>query len=88
MGRLSTIGKQFFDDNGVPLAAGKLYFYETGTTTPATTYSDSAESVANTNPVILSSAGRMPDVFYTGSLKIVLKDSDDVTIETRDPVVI
>lgn len=86
MPRLSDIGKQFFDSNGDPLAGGKLYFYETGTTTLATTYSDSSESVANANPVILDADGRMSDVFYPGFLKIVLRDSSDVLIETRDPV--
>lgn len=86
MPRLSNIGKQFFDGNGDPLAGGKLEFFETGTTTLATTYSNDAETIANANPVILDAEGRMPDIFYTGSLKIVLKDKDDVIIETRDPV--
>lgn len=86
MTRLSNIGKQFFDANGDPLAGGKLYFYQTGTSTLATTYSDSAETTANANPVILSADGRMPDVFYPGFLKVVLTDADDVVIETRDPV--
>lgn len=86
MPRLGSIGTQYFDSNGDPLAGGKLYFYDTGTTTLATTYSDSAESTANANPVVLDAAGRQPDVFYTGSLKIVLTSADDAIIETRDPV--
>lgn len=86
MPRLNDIGKQFFTNNGKPLAGGKLFFYAIGTTTPATTYSDLAENTANANPVVLDAAGRMPDVFYTGSLKIVLTDASDVVIETRDPV--
>lgn len=86
MARLDNIGKQFFDANGDPLAGGKLYFYASGTSTLATTYSDSALSSANANPVILSADGRMPDVFYAGFLKIVLTDANDVVIETRDPV--
>lgn len=77
---------QYFDDNGDPLGGGKLHFYETGTTTEATTYSDEAETTANANPVILDAAGRQPDIFFTGQLKVVLKDADDVTIETADPV--
>ena len=86
MARLGDIGKQFFTDDGKPLAGGKLFFYDTGTTDLATTYSDSDQTVANANPVVLDAAGRMPDVFYTGSLKIVLTDADDVIIEERDPV--
>ena len=86
MGRLNTIGVQYFDDNGDPLISGKLNFYVTSTATPMTTYSDSAESVANANPVVLTAAGRQPDIFYTGSAKIILTDADDVQIEVRDPV--
>ena len=88
MPRLNTIGKQYLDSNGDPLGGGKLYFYDSGTTTPATTYSDEAETTANANPVVLDAAGRQPDVFYTGSLKIVLTDEDDVVVEERDPVTI
>lgn len=48
---------QFFD--GPTLAAGyKLYTYETGTTTPKTTYSDQAGGVPNTNPITLDADGR------------------------------
>jgi len=49
---------QFFDDNGDPLAGGKLYTYEAGTTTPLATYTDEGGGTANTNPVILDAAGR------------------------------
>lgn len=86
MARLGSIGTQYFDDNGDPLAGGKIYFYETGTTTLATTYSDEAETTENANPVILDAAGRQPDIFFTGQLKAVLKNADDVTIQTVDPV--
>lgn len=48
---------QFFD--GQTVAAGyKLYTYESGTTTPKTTYSDQAGSVPNTNPITLDADGR------------------------------
>ena len=77
---------QFFKASGAPLVGGKLYTYEAGTTTPLATYSDSALSVANTNPIVLDGnayAGTIytdPDLSY----KFVLKDSDDVTIWTQD----
>jgi hypothetical protein len=48
----------FFDSNGVPLAGGSVYFYIPSTTTPKTTWLDSAEVTPNSNPVILDSAGR------------------------------
>lgn len=86
MARLSNIGKQFFDGVGLPEAGSKLYFYESGTTTLATTYSDSAQTIPNPNPVIMDAEGRMPDIFFSGQLKGVLTDADDVMIETRDPL--
>lgn len=49
---------QGWDGNGHPLVSGKLCSYVAGTTTPASTYTTSALNVANSNPVILNSAGR------------------------------
>lgn len=46
------------DSNGDPISAGKLCTYLAGTTTPASTYTSSALSTPNTNPVIMDSAGR------------------------------
>lgn len=48
----------FFDQNGKPLTGGKVKFYIPGTTVPKTTWQDSGETIPNTNPVILDSAGR------------------------------
>lgn len=59
-----------FDNSGDIVSLGKLCSYLTGTVTPANTYTTSALSVANSNPVILDSAGRhavflTPGVTYT-----------------------
>lgn len=66
----------------------KYYFYQTGTTTPVTTYQDDGLSVANTNPVVSDSNGRFAEIWYSdlSQLKLVVKDSSDNTIETVDPV--
>jgi hypothetical protein len=85
MARFNYIG-QYLDNNGDPLSGGKLYFYDTGTTTPKTTYSDAAQTLTNTNPVILDADGRAGDIFYSGDAKLVIKTSADVTLETVDPV--
>jgi hypothetical protein len=86
---LSPIGNgfQFFDNNGAPLNAGKIYTYQAGSSTPLATYTDNAGLTANTNPIILGTSGRPPNeiwltdgVFY----KFILKDSSDVTIQTYD----
>lgn len=52
-------GYQFFDANGLPLALGNLYYYVAGTTTPQDTYSDSAGTIMNTNPIVLDGSGRL-----------------------------
>lgn len=77
-----------FDVNGDPLSGAKLYFYASGTTTPQTTYSDSALSVANANPVVADSAGRFGDIYLSPAVayKAVMKTSGDSTVWTTDPV--
>ena len=84
--RLGSIGTQYFDNAGDPLIDGKMYIYESGTTTLKNTYADINETIANTNPVLLTGSGRQPNVFYTGAAKIILTDTNDVQIEVRDPV--
>ena len=78
---------QYLDDAGDPLVEGKLYFYESGTTTPKTTFADINNSIPNTNPVLLSAAGRQPNIFFDGVAKVILTDNDDVQIAVRDPAV-
>lgn len=49
--------QKFFDNDGIPLAGGKLFTYLAGTTTKTATYTDSSGGTANTNPVILNFRG-------------------------------
>jgi hypothetical protein len=80
---------QFHDATPEVYGGGLLYFYETGTTTETDTYSDPTLTTPNTNPVVLDSAGRLPnDVFLDPNVtyKVVLTDADNVTIWTADPV--
>lgn len=89
---LSPVGgaaAQFFDNNGTPLAGGKLYSYAAGTTTPQATYTTSAGNVAHTNPIVLDSAGRVPsgEIWLTfASYKFVLYTSTNVLIATYDNI--
>ena len=47
-------GMQFFDNDGNPLNGGKINSYAAGSfSTRLTTYTDSAGSVPNSNPIIL-----------------------------------
>lgn len=78
---------QYFDDEGNVLSGGKIYFYESGTSTLQDTYSDSALTVPNTNPVILDADGRLPDdVYLSGAYKVRLTDAADTLIREIDPV--
>lgn len=88
---LSPIGNgfQFFTTTGSPLAGGKIYTYQAGSSTPLATYSDNAGLIANANPIILGSDGRPSTeiwLTYGYNYKFVLKDSNDVTIQTYDNI--
>lgn len=86
---LAGAGWQFFDNNGDPLSGGKLYTYAAGTTTPATTYTSSTAAVANANPIILDSAGRVADeiwLVFGDNYKFVLTSATNTTIWTKDNV--
>ena len=79
MGYTLTMPKaRFFDDEGAALAGGKVYFYNAGTGTPKDTFSDSALSSANTNPVILDDYGEAV-IWMTANeaYKIKVTDADD-----------
>ena len=67
-------------------SGAKLNFYEAGTTTRLATYTDSALSVAHTNPVVADGNGVFAAIYLQNKeYKIVLTDSDDVVIWTVDP---
>jgi hypothetical protein len=74
------------DSDGNPLSGGKLFAYAAGTTTPQDTYTSSALTSANANPVILDSAGRATIFLSSDSYKFILKTSADVTVWTVDNV--
>jgi len=81
--------QQFFSNSGVPLAGGLVYTYAAGTTTPLATFTTAAGTTANSNPIVLNSAGRLDnEVWLTSTLtyKFLLKDSDGVTIATYDDI--
>ncbi len=86
MARFRSIGIQYTDNAGDPLIKGKLHFFESGTDTDKDTFADVNLSIKNSNPVILSAAGRQPNIFFNGTAKIQLTDKDNVQIEVRDPV--
>lgn len=70
---------RFFDSNGAPLALGKLYSYEAGTSTPLSIYSNSDLTSTHTNPAILSASGEITIFVPSATLyKFDLYDANDV----------
>ena len=81
-------GWQGFTSSGIPLNAGKIYTYISGGTTPQATYTTSAGSVQNANPIILGADGRPPNEIWLiqAGYRFDLKDSADNLIMTYDNV--
>ena len=72
---------QSFKDDGTVNAAGWVYFYEAGTSTEKTTYSDSDLGTANASPVVLNSAGAA-DIWYDGDADVSVYDSTGTLIDS------
>ena len=81
-----TAKAQFIDAAGIPLAGGFLYTYEAGTTTPQATYTDSAGSTANSNPIILDSRGEANIWLSSANYKFKLTDANGTEIWTVDNI--
>lgn len=64
----------FTDANGVPLAGGSVTFYIPNTTTPKDTWQNSGQSILNSNPITLDSAGRAI-IYGSGTYRQVVKDA-------------
>lgn len=78
---------QYFNDLGIPLTGGKLYFYEPSTLILKDTYSDTALAIPNTNPVILATNGSPAvDIWLSGVYRVRLFDQNDNLIWDKDPV--
>lgn len=65
----------------------KLYFFESGTTTPKATYTDTEETIPSSVPVVANGDGIFEAIYITGSYKVVLHDKNDVLIWEEDDVV-
>jgi len=86
MGRSINPVPQYLDNAGDIVVNGKMFYFESGTTTQKTTFADAAEEIPNAHPVPLDANGRLPNVFFTGTAKQVLTFEDTTQIWERDPV--
>ena len=80
-------GGQLFTSGGIPLDAGLVYTTIAGGSTPAATYTTSAGSVQNANPIELNADGRFPDEVWLvegTAYRFTLRDSLGNLIDTYD----
>jgi hypothetical protein len=88
---IPAIPPQYFTNTGQVAAGYKLFTYAAGTTNKLATYTDIGLTAANTNPIILDSAGRAEIFLQASSYKFVLAPPADTDppsspIWTRDNV--
>jgi hypothetical protein len=77
--------QQYTTATGAPLVGGKVFTYDTGTTTPRTTWADAAQAAPNANPVILDARGEAP-IFWSGAYRVVIQDSVGNAVWTMDGI--
>ncbi len=80
--------KAFYPGTGNPLAGGKLWSLQPGTSGFGylkATYTDSTGQTVNANPVILDACGEA-DVWLSGYTKLVLQDSAGSLVWSKDNV--
>lgn len=72
---------QMLSDQGIVGSGFQLFLYLAGTSTPATTYTSASLGVANSNPIVMGSNGRFPNVsIWTPAgtvLKMVWEDANN-----------
>lgn len=88
-GHIAGLGySQRVDANGNPLVGWKLYVYETGTSTPVTTYSDYSLSLSLPHPMEADSVGMMP-MFWVddGTYRVRGTDADGNELFDDDGIV-
>jgi microcystin-dependent protein len=77
------------DASGDPMVGAKLYFFDTGTTTPQSVYTESGLGEVHDQPILADANGRFPAIFLSatpGSYRVRLLSAADVTIYDVDGV--
>lgn len=79
------------DANGDPVSGALLTLFLSGTTTPATVYTDADLTTPHSSPIVADSAGVFPAFFVasTTQLKATVTDADEVTLPGYpvDPII-
>ena len=82
-------GQTLFGPTGLPLSGGQIFCYQAGSSTPLTTYTTSSGTIAQTNPIILGTDGKLAQELwlqYGYSYKLVVEDSTNNVIGTYDNI--
>lgn len=64
--------QRYYNNDGTVAAGCYLYTYAAGTTTPKAAWTDSAGTIAHTNPIVLDAKGEAV-IFWDGAYKVDLK---------------
>ena len=82
------IPNRVLNSNGIA-DASSIYFYQTGSTTKITIYSDSTYSTPIANPVVLAAGAEVPDVYwnYVGDVRVRIVSADGSVPYDKDPYV-
>ena len=78
-----------FDILGNILAGGQLFTYQAGSSTPLATYTTVNGTIANANPIVLGTDGKIPSELwlqYGYSYKFVLQTATSVAVATYDNI--
>lgn len=78
--------QRVLDANGDPVPGALVDFYITSTTTRLDLFEDSDGTVSAANPVVADANGYLPQRFYDGIAKAVIKTAAGATLFTLDPV--
>ena len=82
-------GVTSFDSYGQILAGGQIYCYQAGSSTPLSTYTTSSGTIANPNPIVLGTDGKLPSELWLQSgysYKFVVQTASNVTVNTYDNI--
>lgn len=82
-------GQTIFGLTGLPLVSGQIFTYQAGSSTPLTTYTDVNGNIANTNPIILGTDGKLPNELWLQSgysYKFIVEDVNDNVLNTYDNI--
>ena len=78
-----------FDSLGNILAGGQLFTYQAGSSTPLATYTTVNGTIANANPIVLGTDGKIPSELWLQAgyaYKFVLQTATNTAVATYDNI--